>query len=128
MKIILDTNFLLIPAQFKVDIFTEINRIMEQKYEICIVDKTLDELEDIIQKQKGKNKAAALLAKKLVKNKNICILKTDKLKNVDQILLEKANKSTFFAGTQDMMLKRRLKNKGIKIITLRQKKHLIIEG
>ena len=94
---------------------------MEQKYEICILDKTLDELDDIIEKQKGKNKEAAKLAKKLIQNKNIRILKTDKLKNVDQILLGKANKSKFLVATQDIMLKRRLKKKGIKIISLRQK-------
>ena len=45
MKIILDTNFLMIPSMFKVDIFSEIERICDFKYELCIVDKTLDEKE-----------------------------------------------------------------------------------
>ena len=43
-KIILDTNFLLIPAQFNVDIFSEIERICDFQYQLCIVDKTLSEL------------------------------------------------------------------------------------
>ena len=43
-KIILDTNFLMIPAQFNVDIFSEIHRICDFKYELYIIDKTIDEL------------------------------------------------------------------------------------
>ena len=45
-KIILDTNFLLIPAQFKVDIFDEIDRIMIEKYQLFVLDKTIDELKN----------------------------------------------------------------------------------
>lgn len=127
-QVILDTNFLMIPFQFKVDIFQELERIMETPYEVCILDKTIDELDNIIDKQKGKHRDMAKMAKKLVENKNICILKTDKLKNVDQILLEKAEKNSFITATQDIELKQRLKQKKIKIIVLRQKKYLKIEA
>ncbi len=101
---------------------------METPYEVCILDKTIDELDNIIDKQKGKHRDMAKMAKKLVENKNICILKTDKLKNVDQILLEKAEKNSFITATQDIELKQRLKQKKIKIIVLRQKKYLKIEA
>ena len=70
-KIILDTNFLLIPSQSKVDIFAEIDKICMFKYELCIVDKTIDELNNIIEKQKGKHKAAAKLALQLIKSKHL---------------------------------------------------------
>ena len=53
-KIILDTNFLLIPSQFNVDIFTEIDRICLFKYKLCVLDETINELNSIIEKQKGK--------------------------------------------------------------------------
>ena len=126
-QVIIDTNFLLIPARFKVDIFTEIDRIMKEPHEICILDKTIDELEKIIKEQRGKDKEAAKLGKKIAEAKKIHILKTDKLKNVDRILIEKAEKDKFIVATQDAELKKELKNKGIKIITLRKKKHLTIE-
>lgn len=125
--IVLDTNFLLIPAQFRVDIFTELDRIIDFPHRLCILDKTLDELENSITLQKGKEKDAAKLAKKLIENKKIHIIKTDKLKNVDQILLETAAKEGFIVATQDIKLKQRLKTKGIRIITLRKKTHLTIE-
>lgn len=43
-KVILDTNFLLIPGQFKVNVFAEIERVMDVPYHLCIIDKTVDEL------------------------------------------------------------------------------------
>jgi len=46
-KIILDTNFLLIPAQFKVDIFSEIDRICSFTYSLFVLDKSVEELKKI---------------------------------------------------------------------------------
>ena len=123
-KIILDTNFLLIPYQFKVDIFSEIDRIILEKYQLYILDKTLDELEKIVKdkEQKGKNKLAAKLALLLVKAKDVKIIKTKKDKLVDDLIVELADKDTIVC-TQDTELKKRLP---CKIITLRQKKKLIL--
>ena len=42
MKILLDTNFTLIPAQFKVDIFSEL-----ANNKLYILDRTLEELKNI---------------------------------------------------------------------------------
>lgn len=122
-KIIIDTNFLLIPFQFRIDIFSEIDRIVDFKYELFIVDKTIDELKKIIKEQKGKNKEAAKIALALIKNKRIRKLKTDEELDVDSLLLKQ--KEAIIA-TQDVILKRRLKKNKIKTITLRQKKYLML--
>lgn len=124
MKVILDTNFLLIPYQFKVDIFSEIDRIVLPKHKIYVLDKTLDELKKIMKEQKGKHKFAAKLGLLLASSKKVEIIKTED-DSVDNILVKKANKQTLIA-TQDMILKRRIKRKGAKIITLRAKKILTI--
>ena len=123
-RIIIDTNFLLIPAQFKVDIFLEIKKIAEFDYDLFIIDKTIDELKSIIEKQKGKHKAAAKLALSIIKLKKIKKIKT-KEGTVDELILKAADKNTIIA-TQDMELKRKLREKGVSLIVLRQKKHLIL--
>ena len=126
-NILLDTNFLLIPAQFKVDIFSEIDRIADFRYKVIVLDKTIDELKKIIKEQKGKNKRAASLALQLLKTKHIKTLNTQKLyKPVDEIILNLAKKSFSIVATQDKALKTRLKAKGVKLIVLRQKKYLKI--
>lgn len=124
-KILIDTNFLLIPAQFKVDIFSEIERICSFNYKLFILDKTMEELKSIIENQKGKNKAAAKLALKLIAIKKINTLKTEKNIHTDTEIIITAKKG-FIVATQDQDLKRRLREKNISIITLRQKKYLIL--
>ncbi len=124
-KIILDTNFLLIPAQFKVDIFSEISRVCDFNYQLCILDKTIGELNGIIQsRQKGKNKAAAKLALTIISSKKLKILKTREDKPVDDLILDVDDA---IVATTDKELISRLKEKKAKIIRLRQKNYLIIE-
>jgi len=124
-KIVLDTNFLLIPAQFKVDIFSEIDRIMTEPYEIYIVDKTIDELKKIIMdtRQKLKDRKAAGLALQLIEAKKIPQIKTEKDKSVDDLIM---GLKGYIVATQDIELKMRLKAKKVRIITLRAKKKLIV--
>ena len=125
-KILLDTNFLLIPYQFKVDIFSEIDRIIIAKYEIIVLDKTLQELENIVKNQKGKDKEAAKFALKLVENKKPAMIKTNNDKKTDDIILDYAIKEGCLVATQDKDLKRRLINQNIEVIVLRKKKFLAI--
>ena len=127
-KILLDTNFLLIPAQFKVDIFSEIERICNFNYKLYILDKTIEELNNIIEKQRGKNKDAAKLALKLVKLKKINIIKTEETLTTDNLIIKKADKKEFIVATQDKFLKKQLKLKNTPLIVLRQKKRLLLEG
>lgn len=123
-RIILDTNFTMIPAQFKLDIFSEIERIFEFQYKIYVLDKTIYELKKIIKEQRGKHKRSASLALQLIKAKKVSIIKTTEDKLVDDILVKIAKKSDYIA-TQDLGLKRRLKGK-CNIISMRQKKFLVI--
>ena len=116
-----DTNFLLIPYQFKVDIFEEIKRIVLFKYKLCVLDKTIEELKKIIKEQKGKHKLAAKLGLELVKSKHINIIHTKSLKNTDDTLAELSKKG-YIIATQDKGLKVKIK-KG-NLITLRQKKYI----
>lgn len=123
-KIILDTNFLLIPAQFGVDIFTEIDELMQEHYELCIIDSTIDELEKLKNTQSGKDKRAAALALKLIDAKKVRHLKTEKHLNTDKLIVEQSKQPDFIVATQDMALKRVLTQNNVQLIVLRQKKYL----
>ena len=121
-KIIIDTNFLMIPYQFRVDIFAEFNRICNFNYNLYIFEQSIDELRNIIEKQPLKHKKAAQLALKLIKLKNINLLKSNQ-KDVDSAILKSLDEDTIIA-TQDKMLKKELLEKGAFVIMLRQKKYL----
>jgi|TARA_Y100000310_G_C20679693_1_gene815169 rRNA-processing protein FCF1 len=125
-KIILDTNFLLIPFQFRVDIFSEIDRIIHSNYSLFVLDKTKDELNHIIERQKGKHKDAAKFALQILEAKEIGVLKTKDQGLVDDIIIELGKKEKYIIATQDKDLKRELINQGNRVIVLRQKKTLIL--
>ena len=134
IKVFIDTNFLLIPAMFKVDIFREIERICNFNYELYIIDRTLDELKNIIASQKsaGKHKAASKLGLKLTENaiqeNKLSLYKTDAPEDavVDRILLDIAKHEKIIVATQDRQLKQYLRSFGMKIIDLRKKQYLIL--
>ena len=108
MKTILDTDFLINVIKYKVNI--------EEIKNPTIIDGTINELEK-------KNTSNAKAALKLIELKKFKIIKTNSNKIVDDLILEKATKEDVVA-TQDKKLKRLLKEKEIKTITVRQKKYI----
>jgi rRNA-processing protein FCF1 len=113
--IILDTDFLVHSIKYKVDITTKIKENYPRKT-IAIIDQTIDELKKV-------NNINAKTALKLIKLKKFKMIKTKKDKIVDKLILDLAKKTDIVA-TQDKNLKKTLKNKGIKTITIRQKKYI----
>ncbi len=123
-RIILDTNFLLIPIQLHVDIYAELERIIDGKYELYALEKSLAELVAITHK-KGRQKEEAKIALQLAKAKNIKIKAYDSEKYVDDCLTELANEG-FIIATQDKALRDKLREQHHKVIVLRQKQYLTI--
>jgi rRNA-processing protein FCF1 len=125
VKVILDTNFLLVPGTLRVDVFTKI-RELDPSAELFVVDKTIDELNKIQAEQK-KFRSAAALAVQLLEQQKVKIIKTEKNKNTDLIIAETAEKNKYAVATQDKGLKKLLRQKQIPIIILRQKKYIRLE-
>ncbi|MBC8495634.1 nucleotide-binding protein [archaeon] len=129
-KVILDTNFLLIPGQFHVNIFAEIERVLDIPYKLFIIDRTLEELNKISVLGKQRDVKAAKLAVALVgsllKQKSLKTITSSQGLSVDDMIVKKANKKVYIA-TQDKELKNRVRKKEGKIIALKQKKYLILE-
>ena len=128
-RIILDTSFLLVPYQFKVDIIRGIEEIADIPYGLFILDRTIDEIESIIRSQKGADRDAARFALEIIRKERISVIPTENKtnKNVDDLLVEQADWNTDIVATQDKELKKRLREKKVRIIGLRQKNHLKID-
>ncbi|MBI2139863.1 nucleotide-binding protein [Candidatus Woesearchaeota archaeon] len=124
--VILDTNFLLIPGQFRIDIFSEIERLCDFPYRLKMIDKTMDELRHIISAQKGRHKASASLALQLVKAKDIDVIPGLPDESVDSSIISISDKKNYVVCTLDKELRRQLKEKGIPMIVMRQKKYLMM--
>ena len=123
-KILLDTNMLMGIGMLKVDIFSELERICDFRHEIVVLDSNLEELRGIQERQSGKHRKAAKLALQLLRHKKVKVLKSG-IMPADDGILQIAGKD-FAVATQDAGLKKKLKEKGAGIISLRQKKYLIM--
>ena len=115
MNVILDTDFLLHSVRNKVDIFAELKRICTFTYDVCIFESTLEEL---------KGKKDEKLTRAFIKGK-VSMIKDDKSKKVDELVLIHKN---IAVCTNDKELKEKLKKRDIPVISLRQRKYLVIEN
>ena len=127
--VLVDTNFLLVPGQFGVDIISELNRILDVKFEVVVPNVVLDELNVIEHKARGKDLMAIRMAKKLVGRFKVVEIGKFGEKPTDTQIYEFAVKnSNVVVCTNDKLLKKKLRERGIPVVYLRQKKILELEG
>lgn len=128
-QVIFDTNFLLIPGEKGVDIFSETERILSEPYELCVLDKTEEELKKIVEvsskKKEGFNAKLGII---LLKQKNLKTLKSSSEEYADLAILEYAEKNAekVVVATQDKKLKEKLRRIPVRVIELRQEKYLVL--
>ena len=63
--VIIDTNFLLVPFQFRIDVFSELEYLLETSHSFVISSGSLKERRKLAEK-KGRDSIAAKLALKMV--------------------------------------------------------------
>ncbi|WP_297506184.1 PIN domain-containing protein [Thermococcus sp.] len=127
--VIPDTNFLLVPGQFGVDIISELHRILDVRFKILVPNVVLQELEVIERKSRGKDLLAVRMAKKLAERfEKVDIGEFGKKPIDDQILEFASRNERVIVCTNDKGLKKRLRERGIPVVYLRSKKILELEG
>ena len=119
-KIIIDTNALMAIVEFKIDLFSELEKTCDFNYNLFILSGTIDELNKIMDEQRGKYKRAAQLALAILKTKKVEVIKSEG--NVDDKLVE-CSKNSDIILTQDIALKKRLTKP---YLTIRQKRKIIL--
>ena len=119
--IIFDTNFLFITFEFKIDIISELKRVIGGSYNLYIYEGTIKELENI-EKKKEKNKKFLPLIMKMLEIYHFKIIKSNQ-NYIDDQILENIN-SKIIIATNDKELRQELWDKKSKVLYMRQKKYL----
>jgi rRNA-processing protein FCF1 len=128
IKLILDANFLFIPSKFRIDIFEELSRIVEQRFEPILLSSTLQELQTMAEKGSPNTRRQALLALRLAeKCRQIKIEKKFGETN-DDVILRIAVEWNSPVATNDRELRGKLRAKNIPVIFMRGKSRLELEG
>ncbi|NLI62344.1 MAG: DNA-binding protein [Methanosarcinaceae archaeon] len=116
--IIIDTNGFMVPVQFKVDIFSELNRL---GFSYFVVPRAvISELENISGKSSGVDSSAAKFALSLAKK---CLV-IEISGYADDVIFDEARKRNIAVLTNDFALRERLFSEGLTVISLRQQTHL----
>jgi uncharacterized protein len=120
MQVILDTNALMVPEQFGVDIFGELARLGYVEWLVPV--SVSGELQALASRaDKGADKIAARVALGLAKR---CTSIGEDAHDADLAIEKLALSSGAAVFTNDKALKKRLFSKGITVIYLRQGRYL----
>ncbi len=119
--ILLDTNFLVECARNKIDIQTELTRILDFSFEVAILDRTMDEIDDIVARGKKEGQAAKL-ARTILMTKRVTVIPTEG-GHTDKLLVQMADENHIVA-TMDKALKQQLKKKKQDVVIIRGKNRL----
>jgi len=128
LKIILDSNFLLVPAQFKLDIFEGIMNLLNQNYEPIVLSTTMDELRGIMGRGAPKLRKQAEMAMKLAEKCHLALVDRKPRETNDDVIIRVAKQMKCLVATNDSELKKRLRNISIPVVYVRQKSRLELEG
>ena len=138
--IILDSNFILLPFQFKIDYFNEIRLKIEGKLKFIVFKQILNELEAKRKRESKRTKFLRLLEnglQYLKKNQEIYDIEIredlkDDVETTDDFLIRMSKElqnieQKVFIASNDSDLRRKAKILNIGTIFLRQKKYLSFE-
>ena len=128
LKVILDSNFLLIPSQFKIDIFESMMNLLNKRHEPTILSSTLHELQTISQKGSPKLRKQAQIALKLAEKCRTVEVEKGKDETNDDVIVRIASEWHSPVATNDRELRKKLRNQNIPVIFLRGKSRLELEG
>ena len=125
MGVLLDTNILMLIGR-GIDIFTQIEELLDTKPEYYVIEPVVKELEKIVAHGGVKERKAAKLALELVKKRcRVIEISLSPDKSADDLLLEIALREGFIVATNDRELRRRLREAGIPEIYFREEKQLL---
>lgn len=116
--VIIDTNILLVPFQFKVDIIADLQYLIDKPHKYVISSRTLNELKKIGEKI-GKDGMAARVALKTVESNKLNFEIIENTMPVDSWILKYAIETNAYVCTNDSALRMKLKSKRIRVISLK---------
>ncbi len=127
-KIVIDANFLFIPAQFNIDIFEELANLLNQRFEAILLSSTLKELQGLAKSTSSKVSKQAELGIRMSEKCRLFSVEKRETETYDDVIVRVATEWKCVVATNDKALRKRLQAAGVPVILLRQKHRLVLEG
>ena len=126
--IIVDSNALFAPIEYKIDVFTELQNLLNRNYDLVLISPVKKELENLTQKSSPKIRRNAAFA--LILAEKCTYIKVQEKPNepTDDAILRIAKQWKAPVFTNDKQLKRKLRDISMPVIYVRAKTRLEIDG
>ena len=128
LKVILDSNALFTPLEFKIDIFEELRWLLNRNVEFILLSPVKREHEMLAAKDSPKTRRGALFALKLAEKCKYVPVENDEKLTTDDTIVRVAKNWNSPVFTNDRQLKLRLRDISVPVIYVRQKSRLDIDG
>jgi rRNA-processing protein FCF1 len=127
-RVIIDANFLFLPIKFHIDIFEELQKVLNREFCPVILSSTYSEVKKLIERGPPKIKREANFALNIAKDFFLIEVSPNSNEKNDDVIVRMAKKWNCPVATNDIELKRKLRNDLIPVIYLREKSYLEMEG
>jgi len=128
VKVILDSNALFVPLQFKIDVFNDLKRLLNRSFELILLSPIKRELETLVKKGSPKMRKNASYALKIAEKCKYVEVDAPASALTDDIIVKIAEEWKALVFTNDRQLKKRLRDISVPVIYVRQKSRLEIDG
>ena len=128
VKVILDSNALFVPFQFKIDIFDSLEQLLKRNMELILLSPIKRELEALAKKGSPKMRKNASYALKLADKCKYVEVNAPASMLTDDVIVKIAEEWKTPVFTNDRQLKKRLRDISVPVIYVRQKSRLEIDG
>lgn len=128
LKVILDSNALFAPLELKIDIFEELKRLVNRNVEFVLLSTVKRELEVLAAKDSPKIHREAIFALKLAEKCKYVPVENDERLTTDDAIVKVAKNWNSPVFTNDIQLKKKLRDISVPVIYVRQKSRLYIDG
>jgi rRNA-processing protein FCF1 len=126
-KVILDSNALFTPLEFKIDVFEATERLLGRSVEFVLLSAVKRELELLATEGSPKLRRMAVFALHLAEKCRFVAVE-DCGEQVDDVIVRVAKSWSSAVFTNDRVLKKRLRDISVPVIYVRQKSRLDIDG
>lgn len=123
--VVVDTNALMMQFQYYLELESELQRVIPGPFEVIVPDTVIDELENLVDENDGKQAEEARLAIELADTFEVVEVEGS---GDDAVIEFAADLDDAVVVTNDKLLRARLRAKGIPNVHMRSKAFLSVEG
>lgn len=130
VKVVLDSNFLMLSPVFRGDVFEELDRAIGRRTEKIVLKPVYEELQRISSEGDLKTRRQAEMALKFFERGRFKLvdIELNPLETVDELVVRVAGMWKCFVATNDRELRKSLIKSGVPIVYLRQGSRLEVRG